>query len=85
MASKQRSDSCYHPCDTSFVETYDDFCVPQIDPKEHARLIARERQYAIADILSRMTSDELREDILYHMLDMEVSCLLELRVTPWGC
>ena len=44
-----------------------------MDPKEHARMIARERQYAMADELSQLTSDELREDIVLHMLDMEVS------------
>lgn len=45
----------------------------QLSPKEQAKLIALERQYAVADKLSGMTSDELREDILYHMLNMEVS------------
>lgn len=72
---QQRSTSSYHqPCDTFFVESYDDYRVPRMDPKEHARLIARERQYAMADELSQVTSDELRDDIMLHMLDMEVSC-----------
>lgn len=73
-----RPASSYQPCDTFFVETYDDFRVPRMDPKEQAKLIARERQYAIADELSRVTSDELREDIVSHMLDMEVSCFSSL-------
>lgn len=80
MAFHQRPASSYHPCDTFFVETYDDFRVPRMDPKEHAGLIARERQYAIADELSRVTSDELRDDIVSHMLDMEVS-----RLSRRGC
>lgn len=70
-----RPSSSYQPCDSFFVETYDDFRVPRMDPKEHARLIARERQYAIADELSKLTSDELREDIVSHMLDMEATTL----------
>lgn len=78
MDFQQRPTSSYHqPCDTFFVESYDDYRVPRMDPKEHARLIARERQYAMADELSQVTSDELRDDIMLHMLDMEVSlCLL---------
>ncbi|KAL4912785.1 cyclin-like protein [Aspergillus aurantiobrunneus] len=75
MAYHKRPTSSYQPCDTFFVESYDDFPVPRIDPKEHAKLIARERQYAIADELSRVTSEEYREDVLTHMLDMDASTL----------
>ncbi|KAL4878376.1 cyclin-like protein [Aspergillus karnatakaensis] len=75
MAYHKRPTSSYQPCDTFFVESYDDFPVPRMDPKEHAKLIARERQYAIADELSRMASEEFREDILAHMLDMDSSTL----------
>lgn len=46
-----------------------------MDPKEHAKLVARERQYAMADELSRVTSEEYRDDILSHMLDMDASTL----------
>jgi len=72
MAYHKRPTSSYQPCDTFFVESYEDFPVPRMDPKEHAKLIARERQYAIADELSRITSEEYREDVLSHMLDMDV-------------
>lgn len=72
MAYQKRPTSSYQPCDSYFVESYDDFPVPRIDPKEHAKLIARERQIAIADELSRVTSEEFRDDILSHMLDMDV-------------
>ncbi|KAL5341240.1 cyclin-like protein [Aspergillus crustosus] len=75
MAYHKRPTSSYQPCDTFFVESYDDFPVPRMDPKEHAKLIARERQYAIADELSRMASEEFRDDILSHMLDMDASTL----------
>ncbi|KAL2803148.1 cyclin-like protein [Aspergillus granulosus] len=75
MAYNKRPTSSYQPCDTFFVETYDDFPVPRMDPKEHAKLIARERQYAIADELSRIASEEYREDVLSHMLDMDASTL----------
>ncbi|KAL2864166.1 G1/S-specific cyclin [Aspergillus lucknowensis] len=75
MAYNKRPTSSYQPCDTFFVEPYDDFPVPRMDPKEHAKLIARERQYAIADQLSRIASEEYREDVLSHMLDMDASTL----------
>ncbi|KAF9888311.1 hypothetical protein FE257_008743 [Aspergillus nanangensis] len=75
MAYHKRPTSSYQPCDTFFVESYDDFPAPRMDPKEHAKLIARERQYAIADELSKVTSDEFREDILSHMLDMDADTL----------
>ncbi|KAL4923053.1 G1/S-specific cyclin [Aspergillus undulatus] len=75
MAYHKRPTSSYQPCDTFFVESYDDFPVPRMDPKEHAKLIARERQYAIADELSRVTSEEYRDDVLSHMLDMDTSTL----------
>lgn len=76
MAYHKRPTSSYQPCETFFVESYDDFRAPRVDAKEHAKLIARERQYAIAEELSKVASDEFREDILSHMLDMDVSLLL---------
>ncbi|THC98907.1 hypothetical protein EYZ11_001620 [Aspergillus tanneri] len=75
MAYQKRPTSSYQPCDTFFVESYDDFPAPRMDPKEQAKLIARERQYAIADELSRVTSEELRDDILSHMLNMDATTL----------
>ncbi|OJJ46953.1 hypothetical protein ASPZODRAFT_65685 [Penicilliopsis zonata CBS 506.65] len=71
MAYHQRPTSSYQPCDSFFVESYDNFPAPRMDAKEHARLIARERQYAIAEELSKVASDEFRDDILSHMLDMD--------------
>ncbi|PWY91185.1 G1/S-specific cyclin [Aspergillus heteromorphus CBS 117.55] len=75
MAYQKRPTSSYQPCDTFFVESYDDFPAPRMDPKEHAKLIARERQYAIADELSKIASEEFRDDILAHMLDMDAATL----------
>ena len=66
----------YQPCDSFFVESaYDDFPAPRLSAKEHAKLIARERQYAIAEELSKITSQELRHDILSHLLEMDVSAV----------
>ncbi|KAE8378908.1 cyclin-like protein [Aspergillus bertholletiae] len=75
MAYHKRPTSSYQPCETFFVESYEDFPAPRMDPKEHAKMIARERQYAIADELSKVASDEFRDDILAHMLDMDASTL----------
>jgi hypothetical protein len=75
MAYQQRPTSSYQTCDSFFVETFDDFPAPRMDAKEHAKLIARERQYAIAEELSKIASDELRDDILSHMLEMDSATL----------
>ncbi|KAJ5684316.1 uncharacterized protein N7477_000661 [Penicillium maclennaniae] len=66
-----RPRSGFQPCDTFFVE--DDYRVraEKQAKQEHEKLVARERQYAIADQLSRLTSEELRDDVLSHMLEMD--------------
>lgn len=46
--------------------------------KERAKAIARVRQYAIAEGMSRDVSDEYQDDILYHMMTMDVSCVWRL-------
>lgn len=71
-----RPRSNFQPCETFFVE--DDYHRARADrqaKQEHDKLVARERQYVIADQLSRLTSEELRDDVLKHMLDMDVSTL----------
>ncbi|KAJ9203734.1 hypothetical protein DTO164E3_36 [Paecilomyces variotii] len=75
MAYQQRHAHKYQPCDSFFVETYEDFPAPHMDPKEHAKLVARERQYAMADELSRQASEEYQDDILSHMLEMDTATL----------
>lgn len=60
----------HQTCDTFFVETDD--VRPRFDAKEQARIIARERQYAIADQLSAQAREEYLDDCLQHMLDMDV-------------
>lgn len=73
MSFRRYPTSSYQPCDTFFVESCGGFPAPSLDSKEHAKIIARERQYAIADELSKIASDELRHDILSHLLEMDVS------------
>lgn len=67
-----RPQSGFQPCDSFFVE--DDYHVraERQAKEEHEKLVARERQYAIADQLSRLASDELRDDVLSHMLRLDV-------------
>lgn len=64
----------YQPCETFFVESADDLH-HRIDPKEQAKLIARERQYAIAEQLSTLAKEEYLDDCLSHMLQMDVGFL----------
>jgi hypothetical protein len=73
MAFNQRPSSSYQPCDTFFVESCND-ANRRPDPQEHTKLIARERQYAIADQLSTLAKEEYLDDCLSHMLQMDVRC-----------
>jgi len=66
-----RPRSGYQPCETFFVEDDTRLRAERQAREEHDRLVARERQYAIADELSRLTSEELRDDVLEHMLSMD--------------
>ncbi|KAJ5751767.1 hypothetical protein N7520_008684 [Penicillium odoratum] len=66
-----RPRSSYQPCDTFFVEDDYRLRAEKQAKQEHDKLVARERQYAIADQLSRLASDELRDDVLSHMLEMD--------------
>jgi hypothetical protein len=70
-----RPRSGVQPCDTFFIE--DDLRVQaeKQAKQEHDKLVARERQFALASQLSRITSAELRDEILQHMLKMDVSCI----------
>lgn len=70
-----RPRSGFQPCETFFVEDDTRLRAERQAREEHDRLVARERQYAIADELSRLTSEELRDDVLDHMLNMDVSHL----------
>ncbi|KAI9840859.1 MAG: hypothetical protein M1838_003876 [Thelocarpon superellum] len=46
-----------------------------MEPRERARLIARERQLGIAEELSRLTCEEYQADVLRHMEHMEADTL----------
>ena len=67
----------YRPCSTFFVE--EDYGMEQRirqerqAKQEHDKQIARERQHAMADELSNLTSEQFRDDVLSHMLEMDVS------------
>lgn len=49
--------------------------------QEHDKQMARERQYVMADELSNLTSEQLRDDVLSHMLEMDVS-FDQIRFSP---
>ena len=46
---------------------------PRIKQQEHAKEVARQRQQLLANELSRMDSNEYAQDMLEHMLRMDVS------------
>ena len=45
----------------------------RVKQQEHAREAARQRQHLLAGELSRLDSDEYAQDMLEHMLRMDVS------------
>ena len=45
----------------------------RIKQQDHAKEVARQRQQILASELSRMDSDEYAQDMLEHMLHMDVS------------
>lgn len=79
MAYPRGSTPVLPPCDSFFVETYDNnnnCTVSRPYPNEQvAKLMARERQYAIADQMSNAVREEYQDDILAHMHMMDVGDL----------
>lgn len=71
---QQQSQSRYGQCDSYFVESHDDgIYAMRAEARDRQRAIARMQQRAIAEELSRLTADEYQEDIMQHMIHMEVS------------
>ncbi|EPS30406.1 hypothetical protein PDE_05357 [Penicillium oxalicum 114-2] len=66
-----RPRSGYQPCDTFFVEEDLRAQAERQAKQEHDKLVNRERQYAMATQLSRLTSDEYRDDAVQHMMEMD--------------
>jgi len=76
MAYQHQPQARYGNCDTYFVESHDDgIYAIRAEARERARAIARMQQRALAEELSRLTSDEYQEDIMDHLEYMEVSKL----------
>lgn len=66
-------------CDSYFIESHDDddgVFARAAAERERQRGVAKLRQKALAEELSRGTAEEYQEDILDHMEHMEVSCRL---------
>ena len=73
MAYHQHTQSRYGHCDSYFTESHDDgIYVLRAEARERQRSIARMQQRALAEELSRQTADEYQEDIMEHMMHMEV-------------
>jgi hypothetical protein len=68
-----RPRSGFQTCDTFIENDYRAHTEMQAI-LEHDKLVARERQYELANQLSRITCAEFRDDVLQQMLEMDVSC-----------
>ncbi|KAI9825838.1 MAG: hypothetical protein M1832_000778 [Thelocarpon impressellum] len=75
MAFRHSSCAGYQPCDSYFVESDGGFLPTQLDARERARHLARERQLVIAEELSTVTSEAYQADVLRHMEHMELNTL----------
>ena len=85
MAYQQQPFPRYGKCDSYFVESEEDgVYAMRREQRERARAIAKLQQRALAEELSRMTADELQEDIMDHMEHMEVR-LISCSVKPYLC
>jgi hypothetical protein len=70
----QPTQSRYGQCDSYWVESQDDgIYAMRADARERHRGIAKMQQRAIGEELSRLTADEYQEDVMEHMMHMEVS------------
>jgi hypothetical protein len=62
--------------DSGITEIFDcEPARPTFNPQEYARDVARQRQHILAGELSRLDAAEYQQDMLDHMLRMDVSCL----------
>jgi hypothetical protein len=69
----------YPQCDSYWVESEDEgLYAMRAEARERHRAIARMQQRAIGEELSRLTADEYQEDVIEHMMHMEVS----IRASP---
>ena len=77
MEYHQQAQPRYGHCESYFVESHDDgIYAIRAEARERQRAIGRMQQRAIAEELSRLTADEYQEDIMQHMIHMEV-CIHE--------
>ena len=66
-----------YTCDSYFVESHEDREKRFRDEiRERERFAKRQTQYAIAEELSQLASQEYLTDVLQHMEDMEVEHLI---------
>lgn len=56
-----------------YTEVFDNDSIAPMDPQQYARDLARERQHMLAGELSRLDAGEYQNDILEHMMRMDVS------------
>jgi hypothetical protein len=70
---QQQPQPRYGHCDSYWVESHDDgVYAMRAEARERHRAVSRMQQRAIAEELSRLTAEEYQEDVMQHMLHMEV-------------
>lgn len=79
FASLGSNDSGY---DSGITEVFDcETSRPRFNPQEYVRDVARQRQHMLAGELSRLDAGEYQQDILDHMMRMDVRFTF---VSPFG-
>lgn len=80
MAYQQYTQPRYGHCDSYFVESHEDgVYAMRAEARERHRAVSRMQQRAIAEELSRLTADEYQEDVMQHMMHMEVCTVVSNR------
>jgi hypothetical protein len=78
----QQSQARYGQCDSYWVESHDDgVYAMRAEARERHRAVSRMQQRAIAEELSRLTADEYQEDVMQHMIHMEVRTSLRAQTS----
>ena len=77
MAYTQNMCTRYGHCESFFTESDDELYAARAESRDRARVFAKARQRAIAEELSRLTSEDYVDDILLHMEVMEVGFVIK--------
>lgn len=66
--------------DTDYVEIFGNDGISGFETQQYTRDLARERQHMLAGELSRLDAGEYQNDILQHMMHMDVCTTITVNI-----